>query len=100
MKRARDEAGLTMRQIEIVLLPHISKSGVSRLERRQEAPTFRKDRGRAALLVLLYGFELDDFELSEADIPPAIDLRGLDRLGRVALRSKCFRVTGQAAAAA
>ena len=79
-----------MRQIEIVLLPHISKAGVSRLERRHEAPTFRKDRGRAALLVRLYGFDLEDFDLTEADLPPAIDLRMLDRLGRVALRSKCL----------
>ena len=60
------------------------------MERNHEAPTYRKDRGRAALLVLLYGFELDDFDLSEDDLPPAIDRREIDRLARVALRSRCF----------
>lgn len=92
LRRARDEAGLTVRQVEEVLFPHISKSGVIRLERHQTAPTYRKDRGRAALLVLLYGFELDDFDLEEGDVPPATDLREVDRLSRVALRNRCFPV--------
>jgi hypothetical protein len=92
LRRARDEAGLTVRQIEEVLFPHVSKSGVIRLEQRGEPPTFRKDRGRAALLVLLYGFELDDFDLTEADVPPAMDLGVIDRLGRRAtIRNRCFR---------
>jgi hypothetical protein len=99
LRRARDEAGLTVRQIEEVLFPHVSKSGVIRLERRTEAPTFRKDRGRAALLVRLYNFELDDFDLTEADLPPAMDLRAVDRLGQVALRSRCFRESSELAVA-
>ena len=105
LERARSDAGLTFREVEEILFPHVSKSGVVRLERRQEAPTFRKDRARAALLLLVYGFELDDFELSEADIPPVIDLRALERIRKrartgVGLRSKCFRVTSQTEAAA
>ena len=80
LRRARDEAGLTVRDVEEVLFPHVSKSGVVRLERNQVVPTYRKDRGRAALVLVLYGFDLDDFGLSEADIPPVIDLRALERL--------------------
>lgn len=82
LRRARDEAGLTVRQIEVVLFPHVSKSGVIRLEQRMEAPTFRKDRGRAALVLVLYGFDLEDFGLSEADLPPVIDMRALEALRR------------------
>ncbi|HEY2303253.1 MAG TPA: hypothetical protein VGH66_15240 [Acidimicrobiales bacterium] len=96
LERARYEAGLTFREVEEILFPHISKSGVVRLERRWDAPTTRKDRGRAALVILLYGFELDDFEISEADIPPVIDLRALERMRKrmpsrsgVAVRNRC-----------
>jgi hypothetical protein len=82
LRRARQAVGLEFRQVEEILFPHVSKSAVVRLEKRQEPPTYRKDRGRAALIVLLYGFELDDFDLSDADIPPAIDIEVLQSLRR------------------
>jgi hypothetical protein len=80
MTRARQAARLNVRQVEEVLFPHVSRSALIRLEALQEVPTARKDRGRAALVLLLYGFELEEFQIVEADIPPAIDLRALERL--------------------
>jgi hypothetical protein len=80
MERARRAAGLQCREVERALFPHISKSALARLERLQNVPTGRKDRARAALVLMLYEFELSDFGLTEADIPPAIDLRALRKL--------------------
>lgn len=80
MERARSSTGMTFSQVEEILFPHISRSALVRLERLQEIPTGRKDRARAALVLLLYGFDLEQFGLSQADIPPAIDLRVLERL--------------------
>jgi hypothetical protein len=80
--RARKRTGLEVRQVEEILFPHISKSSLIRLERIQEMPTGRKDRSRAALVLTLYGYELDDFGLSQADLPPAMDMKVLERMRR------------------
>ena len=83
MARARKQAGFSnVRQVEEVLFPHVSKSSLIRLERLDELPTARYDRARAALVLLLYGYDLEDFGLSKDDVPPAIDLRVLERLRR------------------
>jgi hypothetical protein len=82
MTRAREGAGFTIRQVDEILFPHVGRGTLVRLEDRQEPPTDRKNRGRAALVLALYGFELEPFGLSEADIPPAIDLAVLQRLRR------------------
>jgi hypothetical protein len=75
-------ARLNVRDVEEILFPHISKSALIRLEAFAEEPPGRKDRSRAALVLLLYGYELDEFGLTEADIPPAIDFKVLERLRR------------------
>jgi len=80
--RARKAAGLNVRQVEEILFPHISKSALIRLEAQPALPEDRKDRARAALVLLLYGFDGDDFGLDRADVPPAIDRRALGRLAR------------------
>jgi hypothetical protein len=80
VSRARQLAGFNVREVEEILFPHISKSALIRLEALQEVPTSRKDRARAALVLILYGFDFDEFGVTEADIPPAIDLRALERL--------------------
>ncbi len=56
------------------------KSALVRLEALREVPTSRKDRARAALVLKLYGFELEEFGVSDADLPPVIDMRALDAL--------------------
>jgi hypothetical protein len=72
-------ARLNVRDVEEILFPHISKSALIRLEAMRELPKARKDRARAALVLLLYGFgELDEFGLTEADIPPAIDYQVIE----------------------
>jgi hypothetical protein len=68
--------------VEEILFPHISKSALIRLEALRDMPTGRKDRSRAALVLMLYGFELEEFGVSESDIPPAMDLRALERMRR------------------
>ncbi|HSS11565.1 MAG TPA: hypothetical protein VLL25_16890 [Acidimicrobiales bacterium] len=98
--RAIKECGLTMREIQEVLFPHVSKSGVARLVKRQEAPTYRKERARAALIVYLCGYELEEFDLSPADMPPAIDLRALERIRRAMPSTKWKTARPQMAAAA
>ena len=80
MSRARQLAGFNVREVEEILFPHISKSALIRLEARQELPMSRKDRARAALVLFLYGFDFEEFGVSEADLPPVIDLRALERL--------------------
>lgn len=80
LERARGKG--QFRQVDALLFPHVTKSALFRLEHLDEVPTDRKDRARAAMCVLLYGYDLEDFGLSEDDIPPAIDLRVLDRLRR------------------
>jgi hypothetical protein len=81
MRRARHLAGFEVRQVEDILFPHISKSSLIRLEANHpEVPADRKDRARAALVVILYGFALEDFGLSADDVPPAMDYEVLQRL--------------------
>jgi hypothetical protein len=82
LTRARVSAGLNVREVEEILFPHVSKSALIRLEAFEELPPGRKDRARTALVLLLYGYELEEFGVSEADIPPVIDLRALERLRR------------------
>jgi hypothetical protein len=86
MTRARQAARLNVREVEEILFPHVSKSALIRLEALPAVPAGRKDRGRAALVLLLYGFELEEFGLTDADIPPAIDLRALERLRRASTK--------------
>jgi hypothetical protein len=95
LERARGRA--TFRQVEEILFPHVTKSSVVRLERLQEAPTDRKIRARAAMVLLLYGYDLEDFGLSEKDIPPAIDLRVLERMRRASIIWYRTGATGMAA---
>jgi hypothetical protein len=78
--RARETAGFTIREVADTLFPHVSRSTLVRLEDLAEPPADRKNRGRAALLLLLYGFDLSDFGLCEADLPPAIDREAVRRL--------------------
>jgi hypothetical protein len=93
MSRARRRAGYRgVRQVEEILYPHVSKSALTRLEAFHEVPLATKDRSRAALVVLLYGYELDDFDLGDTDIPPAIDLRVLERLRRASTKWYCAMV--------
>lgn len=74
MSRARKTAGFRdVRDVQTILYPLVTKSALIRLERLQEAPTARPDRARAALCLLLYGYQLDDFAVSDDDLPPAID---------------------------
>jgi hypothetical protein len=80
LRRAREFVGLTIRDVETQLFPHVSRSALTRLEGLSEVPADRKNRGRAALLLLLYGFELEDFDLGDTDLPPVIDLKALERL--------------------
>ena len=80
MTRARINADFNVRQVEEILFPHISKSALIRLEALQEIPTSRKDRARAALVLFLYGYEYEQFGVSETDLPPVIDWRALERL--------------------
>jgi hypothetical protein len=96
LERARGKG--QFRQVEEILFPHVTKSALFRLEHREEVPTDRKDRARAAMVLLLYGYELEDFGLSEADVPPAIDLRVLDRLRRRASPSTKWYATALVAA--
>jgi len=83
MTRARERAGFNVRQVEEILFPHVSRSSLTRLEDRQEPPTDRKNRGRAALLLGLYGFAFDEFGIDEKDLPPVIDMAALRRLAPV-----------------
>jgi hypothetical protein len=84
LERARGKA--TFRQVEEILFPHVTKSSIVRLEHLQEVPTDRKIRARAAMVLLLYGYDLEDFGLSDEDVPPAIDLEVLQRLRPVSNR--------------
>ena len=80
MRRARDVARLNVRDVEEILFPHISKSALIRLEQLPHIPAGRKDRGRAALVLLLYGINPEDLGISLDDLPPAIDRRAIERL--------------------
>jgi hypothetical protein len=80
LERARGKATFT--EVQEILFPHISRSSLFRLEAFQDVPTARKDRARAALVLMLYGYNLEDFGLTEADIPPAMDMKVLERLRR------------------
>jgi hypothetical protein len=80
LARARHEAELNVRQVEEVLFPHITKSSLIRLERLEEVPTDRRSRTRAALVLLLYGFELEGFGVDADDLPPLLDMAALSRL--------------------
>jgi hypothetical protein len=82
MERARHNAHLQFREVEEQLFPHISKSALVRLERLDEVPTQRKDRARAALVLMLYGYDPEDFEIDIGDLPPVIDRKALDKLRR------------------
>jgi hypothetical protein len=89
LSRARQRAGYRgVRQVEGILYPHVTKSALTRLEAFGDVPSAPKDRSRAALVLLLYGYELEDFDLGDTDIPPAIDLRVLERLRRSS--TKCY----------
>lgn len=93
LARARETAGLTMREAVELLYPHVARTALYELERLEHPPEGRRDRARAALLIMLYDFALDDFGLSEADLPPAIDLAGIRRLALTStggIRNKCF----------
>lgn len=80
MTRAREAAEFTIRQVEEVLFPHVGRSSLVRLEDRQEVPTDKRGRARAALVLLLYGFELTDFGVSDDDLPAMIDTKALAAL--------------------
>jgi hypothetical protein len=69
-----------MQQVAEILDPHVTHSGLGRLEGYQEPPTYHRDRGRVALLMLLYRFNMADFGVTESDVPRLTDLRALERL--------------------
>lgn len=89
-RRGRENAGRTIEGVAELLFPHVSRSAMVRLEARDDPPVDRKNRGRAALLTLFYGYDLDSFDLAEDDLPPAIDLRALERIRRTTASTKCF----------
>lgn len=80
LSRARETAGFTTRQVEEILFPHVTRGALARLEARQIPPTYRKDRNRVALLIYLYGFDQEEFEITDGDMPPIIDLKALAAL--------------------
>jgi hypothetical protein len=86
MTRARERAGFNVRQVEEILFPHISRSALVRLEALQDPPTDKKNRGRTALLLGLYGFELEEFGVSEDDLPPVIDHQAWRRLAALSTK--------------
>jgi hypothetical protein len=77
LARARLDAGYNLRDVEAVLAPHVSRATLNRLEARSTAPIRRQDRGRALLVLILYGVDPADFGLEPDDLPPATDLRAL-----------------------
>lgn len=83
LARARDEAGWTVRGVEAAMrgFPGMSRGSISRLESLESAPTGAKERHRALLLVLLYGYDPADFDLGPDDVPPLIDLNQIVDLG-------------------
>lgn len=80
LARARAAAGYNLRDVEKILSDYLSRATLNRLESLEVEPTNRRDRRRAFLVVVLYGWDPADFGLSPCDRPPAIDLKALARL--------------------
>jgi hypothetical protein len=80
LARARTNAQLNLRDVEERLAPYISRATLNRLEALDIVPARRQDRGRAFLVLILYGYDPADFGLGPDDRPPATDLRALSKL--------------------
>jgi len=80
LARARTNAQLNLRDVEERLAPYISRATLNRLEALDTVPQRAQDRGRAFLVVILYGYDPAEFGLTPDDRPPATDLRALSKL--------------------
>jgi hypothetical protein len=78
---ARARGSATIRVVEDVLDSEFSRATITRLESLTEAPTKQRDRRRAYMLVVLYGYDPADFGLTDDDRPPVVNLRALRDLG-------------------
>lgn len=77
MRRARRRAGNpTLDHMADVLSrwASVDKATLSRLERLATPPHDEARRQRAALMLVLYGFGLEDFQLTADDVPRGIDV--------------------------
>ena len=83
LARARADAGHTVRSAAEALdgYPGLSRGTINRLEALEEVPTKATQRHQACILVVLYGYDPDDFGLGPDDVPPLVDLRTLAEQG-------------------
>lgn len=78
--RAREDSGHTIRTAAMAL-GQFSHATVTRLEALDEEPTKLRDRQRAFMLLVLYGYDPEEFGLGPEDVPPVIDLKKVRDLG-------------------
>lgn len=87
MKRARERADLTVRDVERYTGSYISRSAVSRLEALDAVPVKTPDRRKATFALLLYRVDPRDFGLGPDDVPPLLDI---DAVTQANVTNLCF----------
>lgn len=87
LTRAREQADLTIRDVERLTGSYVSRSALSRLEARDLVPDKIGDRRKALLVVLLCRVDPVDFDLGPEDVPPMIDLQAVVQAN---VTSLCF----------
>jgi hypothetical protein len=89
LTRAREAAGLTVRDVDRMTGSYVTKSALSRLEDMVAVPEKIADRRRALVALLLYRVDPTDFGLGPEDVPPLIDINAVVQANEAFLCFSC-----------